>query len=168
MTISRRLVLLALVAASGLAFGEERDPFAGLGFLVGDWIGKGAGKPGEGAGACSFARDLAGKVIVRRSTNEIPARPGEKQSARHEDLMIIYSAGPALAASYFDSEGHAIEYVVSTSPGHAVFESPAAAGRPRFKLEYEQKGKDVALSFSIAPPGKPYQTYLTGMLEPKR
>jgi hypothetical protein len=156
------LFLAAALLVPSLAHAEAADPFSGLQFLVGAWKGAGGGKPGDGSGQFTFKPDLGGKVLLRRNFAEYPPRPGEKQGARHDDLMVVYPAGGALKAHYYDNEGHVIRYVVTTAANKtATFESEAGPG-PRFKLVYEQKDAGtVGIGFSIAPPGKPYQPYLS-------
>jgi len=140
------------------------DPFDGLAFLVGDWTASaGGGQPGQAtAGSFSFVRELAGKVLVRRNHAEYASRPDEKERVVHDDLMVVYAAPPGLRAVYFDNEGHVIHYTVAVAPGQATFESEPGPG-PRFKLVYERRGEgEVAATFSIAPPGKPHQLYVSG------
>jgi hypothetical protein len=170
---SAGLLLAAALLLPSVARAEApADPFAGLQFLVGAWKGVGSGKPGDGAGEFAFKPELGGKVLLRRNFAEYPPKPGEKQGTRHDDLMIVYPSGPtggALKADYYDNEGHVIRYAVTTAAqganqgerNTATFESEAGPG-PRFKLVYEQKDAGtVGIGFSIAPPGKPYQPYIS-------
>ncbi len=139
------------------------DPLDGLAFLVGEWTATGGGKPGEATAASfSFRRELGGRVLVRRNRAEYAPKPGEREAVVHEDLMVVHAAPPGLRAVYFDNEGHVINYAVAIARGVVTFESEAGSG-PRFKLVYERRGEgEVSATFSIAPPGKPYQTYVSG------
>src|SRR5262249_31607040 len=83
---------------------------------------------------------------------------GGKPAARHDDLMVIYADGQgALRADYHDSEGHAIRYAGSVSPGgEIVFASDPLPNAPRFRLTYVVgSGPLLQGRFEIAPPGKP-------------
>ena len=133
-----------------------------LAWLIGDWIGSGSGEPGQSSGNFSFQPDLQNKVLIRRSFAAYPAT-GEKPAYRHDDLMVVYPEGKGLQAVYFDSEGHMIRYAVeAAADGNTVtFVSDAPAAAPHFRLTYHKTG-DTTLSgkFEVAPPGKPFTTYL--------
>jgi hypothetical protein len=145
------------------------DPWAGLRFLVGSWVGGGSGTPGEATGAASFDLDLDGHVMVRRSRADVPEQPGKRAAVHHRDLMVIYPAagGGGQHAVYFDNEGHVINYaVVASAPDRAVFTSDAAGGGPRFRLVYELDAAGVLhVDFAIAPPGGEFATYTSGTLQ---
>jgi len=156
-------VLVALLAST--ARGQDSLPpaLARLRFLLGTWEAVGSGSPGQGAGRATFAVALGGRIITRTSFAEYPAA-GERPASRHDDLMVIYTAGDTTKADYYDSEGHVIRYVVTEAgDGRAVFLSAAAAGVPRYRLTYAptpdggQNGR-----FEVAAPGAPemFRTYL--------
>jgi hypothetical protein len=66
--------------------------------------------------------------------------------------MVIYREGPALRATYWDSEGQTIHYAVSApQAGEVVFLSDDPAG-PRFRLTYRKTADGLAGRFEIAPP----------------
>ena len=133
-------------------------------FLVGNWIGEGSGVPGQSVGAFSFAPDLQGKILVRRSFAEYPQTAG-RPASRHDDLMIVYRDQPShgLRATYFDSEEHVIQYVVNATEGGVIFVSEGAPSNPRFRLTYTSTGKDaLKIKFEIAAPGKEFAPYLDG------
>jgi THAP4-like, heme-binding beta-barrel domain len=162
--------LLVPFLAGALLVTEARgdDAWKPLQFLIGDWVGSGSGKPGEGAGEFSLKLDLDGKILVRRNHNQLAPKPGEKSGATHDDLMIIYpQPGKDLfRADYFDNEGHVIHYTVSCADRKAVFQSDAAANAPRFRLTYELKAKGwLMIEFAIAAPGKEFQTYVSGTMK---
>ncbi len=156
------LPLFALMAVPALQAPAPK-PFAALEFLLGTWEGEGGGDPGRGSGAFSFARELAGTVLVRRNHSDYPATK-DRPASHHEDLMVIFSEGGRLGAHYYDNEGHVIRYWISgpDEQGAVQFVSETQAG-PRFRLIYRPTGKDkLTLRFDIAPPGSPdaFKTYI--------
>ena len=84
------LLLLALRSNATAADAPTEEAWKPMEFLVGDWVGSGSGKPGEGAGEFSMKFDLDHRILVRRNRNRLAPKPGEKNGAAHEDLMIIY------------------------------------------------------------------------------
>lgn len=81
-------------------------------FLIGAWVSE--SKAGGGSGSFTLEQDLGGKVLVRRNVADLPAAEG-RRAGKHEDLMIIYHepGGKQFRASYFDNEGHVIQYSVA-------------------------------------------------------
>lgn len=161
-----------LSAASLTRIAEAPDVWEGWTFLLGDWVGTGTGKPGEGSGVFSFRPELDGRILVRKNRVEYPARDGSGPGTVHEDLLIIYPAagGAGFRAIYFDNEGHTIPYRVTLSPAlpSVVLESEGAAGEPRFKLTYEvAAGGDLEIAFSIASPGEEFRVYTSGTARKK-
>ncbi len=157
------LMCLCLCTAllPGLLSGQVVDkpsPWQAWQFLLGDWEGEGTGEPGEGIGNFSFATDLQGTVLVRRNHSDFPAARG-RPATSHDDLMILYQeAGRPTRASYFDNEGHVIQYAAefSRDSNTVIFLSDPAPGTPRFRLTYGKKAEGlVTIRFEFAPPGKP-------------
>jgi hypothetical protein len=150
-------VAAALLAAEPAA---APSPLKGLAFLQGTWV---AEPDAQGAtGGFRFATELGGEVMVRRNRLELPAR-GERRASVHEDLLVAWAEGGELRADYWDNEGHAIHYVVRTSPGRAELTSRGPG--PRFRLTYrELEPGRVEVSFEMAPPDRPdaFAPYLTG------
>jgi hypothetical protein len=131
-------------------------------FLVGNWKGEGNGQRGQSVGAFSFAPDLQGKILVRKSFAEYP-QAGGRPASRHEDLMIVYreESSHALRATYFDSEEHVIQYLVELIEKGVVFVSEGAPSGPRFRLTYASIDKDtLKIKFEIAAPGKEFAPYI--------
>jgi hypothetical protein len=155
----RRAFLFLMMASAAVLAAEDWGPAQ---FLVGHWTGEGTGQPGNGSGAFSFAPDLAGHVLVRKSFAEYPAADG-KPAFRHDDLTIVYrdETSHGLQAIYFDSEGHVIRYTVSPAGGGVVFLSDGAASQMRYRMTYTPAGKDsLKIKFEIAPPGQEFTTYI--------
>lgn len=150
----------------------DEDSWADFRFLIGAWISE--GKPADGSGSLTLEPDLGGKILVRRNAADLPAANG-RPARKHEDLMVIYKeqGGKQFRASYFDNEGHIIQYSVSplTDQKGLVFISNPAPSGPRFRLTYTRGEKDkVAIKFEIAPPGKAdgFKTYLEGTVRRKK
>ncbi len=162
----------ALAAASSARITEPSDIWQRWTFLLGDWVGTGTGKPGEGSGVFSFRPELDGRILVRKNRVEYPARDGSGPGSVHEDLLIVYPApgGPGFRAIYFDNEGHAIPYrvILSAAGPSVVFESEGTPGETRFRLSYEAAaGSDLVIAFSIASPGEGFRVYTSGTARKK-
>jgi hypothetical protein len=144
---------LLLLAAACLS-AQPADPWKAIQFLTGEWVGEGAGAPGESAGACSFTFDLQRKILVRKSY-------AESSTFRHEDSMVVYLEKD-LKAIYFDSEGHVIHYTVEADSDSVRFVSE------QYRLTYRKTGEGkLSLDFDMAPPGKPFSNYLRATLRKK-
>lgn len=170
--------LVIAMACAGVLFaprvaslGQDRaavDAWAPCRFLLGEWVAvAGTGQPGEAvSGGSTFALDLGGKVMVRKSFANYAPRQGEKTGISHQDLLIIHQplGETQFKAFYVDNEGHEINYRLTfPKPDTAVFETAASEKSPRFRLEYQlAKDGTLAIIFSIAPPGGAYQVYTKG------
>jgi hypothetical protein len=145
--------------------GGPQGPWSSLSFLMGEWVGEGSGKPGQGSGAFSFTTDLQGKVLIRKNYAEYPSTK-ERPAFRHDDLMIVYrnDSGSQLHAIYFDSENHTISYGIKAIDDNTVeFVSEVNPATPRYRLTYRKTSADtLSIKFEIAPPGKPdsFATYI--------
>jgi hypothetical protein len=131
--------------------------------LVGAWTGEASA--GGGAGSCAFRFELGEHILVRTNHAEIPGK-----SASHDDLMVISpGTGEGQAqASYWDNEGHRIEYSGSWSADGSTltFLSKPAPG-PQFRLTYKKVDADtLTVSFDMAPPGQTgaFKTYTSGKI----
>lgn len=153
--------------ANGASAAQPRsDVWASVRYLVGDWVGEGSGKPGEGSGSFSFRFDLGENILVRRNHSEYPASVG-KPAIAHDDLMVCYpdAAGGRILAIYFDNEGHVIRYVGETDEGgRLVLVSEPNPSSPGFRLTYTKlAGATVGIRFEIAPRGgADFVPYLSG------
>jgi hypothetical protein len=168
--------MLVATLLSGAARADSKpDPWTPFRFLIGEWIGEGDGAPGKGSGGFTLAADLDGKVLVRRNRAEYQPSAGSP-AVVHQDLMVIYPQATKdkgiARASYWDNEGHVIQYSVwpAKEGTGLVFLSEAVKGEPRFRLSYAKGEKDsVTLKFEIAPPDKPdtFKTYIDAKVRRK-
>lgn len=168
------LALVLLVATPVVGRGDAPDPWARWRFLLGEWAGTGAGDPGVGSGGSTFALELDGRILVRHSRADYPATAA-RAAVAHRDLLIVYP-GPCdslFRASYFDNEGHVIQYRVRVPVpgGRAIFDSDGPEPGPRFRLTYASQAEGgLDVEFFIAPPGGELTRYVAGTLsrvEPK-
>jgi hypothetical protein len=157
---ARALLLVCLLALHSLANGQtarQGDRWGGWEFLIGEWVGEGTGKPGEGTGGFSIAPDLNNTVLVRKNFAEYPATK-EKPAFTHEDLMVMFYENEKPRAIYFDSEGHVIRYSVEFSHDSSslIFLSDPIASAPRFRFTYVKNSPgSLKILFDIAPPNSP-------------
>src|SRR5262249_25708187 len=111
--------------------------------------------------------ELDGTVLIRRSFSEYAAT-SERPGFRHDDLMVVYQDGNELRATYFDSEGHKIQYSVGFSADKRTltFISQPSQSAPRFKFVFyrQQSENKLKFQFDIAPPGNPdvFSKYVDG------
>ncbi|MEI6683669.1 MAG: hypothetical protein WCO44_13620 [Bacteroidota bacterium] len=153
-----------MISSAAACFGQVQDPWSKWSWLMGEWRGEGSGVPGQGGGTFSFNADLGGKVLVRKSHSEYPARD-KKGMTLHDDLMIIYpgAAGDPLKAIYFDNEGHTISYSVAPAGNSIVFLSNKVAGMPVFRLTYDSiAAGTVNTKFEMSQDGEHFTTYIEG------
>jgi hypothetical protein len=164
------LTITCALAAQAVPAQSKGPSLDDLKFLVGEWKGEGGGKPGQAAaGGFSFAFELQGKILVRRNFAEYAAT-SERPPFRHDDLIVVYQDqdGNGLRASYFDSEGHTIQYSVGLSDDKRTltFISSPSQSAPRYRFVfYRQQQPDLLnFEFDIAPPGKPeaFSKYVDG------
>ena len=137
-------------------------------FVLGDWVGEGSGKPGEGSGWFTFNKDLAGNILVRKSHTLFPAANGKPETS-HDDLLVVYldNAGAMTKAIYFDNEGHVINYSVSFNQAEKslIFTSDIQQNMPRFRLTYKALENNILnIDFEFAPPNHPdaFSKYISG------
>jgi hypothetical protein len=153
--VSARFLLILLLATS--LFAQDPQHWGRWRFLIGEWAGEGAGLPGKGTGAFSFQLELDGRVLVRKNRADYPATK-DRPAYSHQDLMVIYPQFPNYRATYFDNEGHVIDYTTEfiIEGGGVVLTSAVKPGEPRYRLTYNELSRDkVGIRFEIAPPEKP-------------
>jgi hypothetical protein len=167
-TVVAALLLFGWLASPAPA---ADDSWADFRFLIGEWVGD--APPGGPSATFTLQPELGGNVLVRKHVADVPAAQG-RPAGKHEDLMVVYrdKPGKPARASYFDNEGHVIQYAVNALPDKTglVFVSEPDANGMRFRLTYTKgESETVAVKFEIAPPGKSdqFRTYLEGKVRRK-
>ena len=162
-----KLKFFFLVAFSFLifrSFAQENTTWSNWSWLIGEWKGVGSGQPGSGGGIFSFQNDLNGKILIRKSHSEYPAQ-GNRTATIHDDLMIVsldYTGNPT-KASYFDNEGHNINYSITYAPNSVVLLSEKIPNVPIFRLTYTLLDKQmVNTKFEMSQDGEKFMTYIEG------
>lgn len=152
-------------ASAGAKFGAQWR------VLAGEWTSEASA--GGGAGNCAFRFELGDHILVRTNHAELVAT-GNRPGGVHDDLMVIHpgTTGSEAHATYWDNEGHVIQYAASWSAdGNTLsFVSEPGSG-PQFRLTYKQLDADrLAVSFEMAPPGQPkaFKPYTSGRIRRQR
>jgi len=133
-------------------------------WLIGDWIGEGNGKTGQGTGQFSIKKDLDGKVLIRKNHAVYPATK-TKSRIVHDDLMIIYrdTDDNLPKAAYFDNEGHTIRYLVTYADSSVVLTSEKLKNYPVFRVSYFLLDKEnINVKFEMSQDGDKFTTYTEG------
>ena len=160
------LVVLVLgLTLSQLSAAEVPDAWKPFQFMMGDWVGVGTEKSSQGTGEFSLKFDLDQKILVRKNRAKLGQATAQLLGGVHEDLMVIYPqvGTRGFRADYFDNEGNVIHYGITFPEHKVVFESDEPASPTKFRLTYELKPDGVLkIDFAIAPPGKSFQTCLSG------
>lgn len=162
--ISLGILSLVLLFGCTTATGQQAPAWAGWHWLLGEWVGEGSGKPGQGSGWFSLTPDLDSTILVRKNHAEYPATK-EQPRIVHDDLMIISPAvqGRAAKAVYYDNEGHVIEYGITQTDTSITFTSSRAANTPVFRLTYVRRPEgNINVSFLMSQDGEHFTVYTQG------
>jgi hypothetical protein len=140
-----------LCLASSFAQNSTTDastPWKSLQFLIGTWEAKAQGGTAGASvlGTYTFRTELSDHILARHSSN----------------LYVYQNGDGAYKAIYFDSEGHAIHYDVTTpAENSAVFLSGSSQSGPQFRLTYELKNSVMYGKFQMRMPGQAeFKSYL--------
>lgn len=156
--------VIAFLSLTSMSFGQQDTTWQKWSWLIGDWVGEGSGKPGQGTGWFSIQPDLDGNILVRRNHSEYPAAK-DKPAAIHDDLMIVYldHSGQPGKAIYFDNESHTINYAVTYREKSIILTGDKVQNLPVFRLTYVWLVKDtISVKFEMSQDGKTFQTYTEG------
>lgn len=158
------ILTILLLEFANTCFSQQNSTWEKWNWLIGEWKGEGAGKPGQGGGTFSFAFNLDKKIIERKSHSEYPATQN-KPLIIHDDLMVVYLdfAGNPSKAIYFDNEGHTINYTISYSDKSIALTSEKIPNVPVFRLTYTLlPNKNVDTKFEMSKDGEHFMTYIEG------
>jgi len=140
-------------------------PLHSLEFLQGTWkanTNANGSSGGVASGTYTFALDLNGHALQRTSSVDKCSGPDSFDCQHHDQLTVYADMTGALAAFYIDSEGHVIQYTVSTPDATtAVFTSVGPPATPHFKLIYHlEKGVMTGKFEGAAPGSTEFRSYL--------
>ncbi len=165
------LIPMFCLSVLGQTQGTSASPGAKFGpqwsLLAGEW--RSDAVPGAGTGYCAFRFELGGHVLVRTNHAELPAA-GNRPGGPHDDLMVIYpgQSDAQARATYWDNEGHVIEYSASwSSDGTTLTFLSKPGGGPQFRLTYKKLDADsMNVSFDMATPGQAgaFKPYTSGRI----
>jgi hypothetical protein len=161
-------ILVLAVSAQAASPAPAPDPFAVIRVLEGRWEGAASGEPGKGTATREYRFDLRGKALVARNRSVYEPRSAGAEPEVHEDLGVFTydKAAKKIVLRQFHGEGFVNEYVLAEeSPDGASFtfvtvriENIPAGWRAR--EAYQVLSRDeVVETFSLAEPGKDFQTY---------
>ncbi|MDP4238143.1 MAG: hypothetical protein Q8904_01560 [Bacteroidota bacterium] len=156
------LLVILLFGFYSFCFGQPSATWNKLDGLLGEWVGEGAGLPGQGNGSFTFKYDLDKKILVRKSHTEFP-KTENKAAIIHDDLTVIYPdySGNPSKAIYFDNEGHTINYTVLCSEDTITFTSNKIPNVPVFRLTYTLLDNEtMKTKFEMSQDGDKFSTYL--------
>ena len=149
---------------------ESNSPWQKWSWLIGEWVGDGNGSLGQRTGGFSLREDLGGKILVRKAHSEYPAQE-DKPGIKHDDLMIVHAGEDSLSAeaTYYDNEGHIINYSVSFAESSIVFLSDKMPKSPIFRLTYRLLGTDdINVLFEMSQDGEHFMKYVEGKCHKKK
>jgi hypothetical protein len=158
------LIVVFIFLFSSTTLAQKANVWSKWSWLIGEWQGEGAGKPGQGAGVFTLKPDLNETILVRKSHSVYPAS-GNHSTTVHDDLMIIYSdySGLPSKAIYFDNEGHTINYSISYHDSSIIMTSEKSPNAPIFRLTYSLLSNDeVDTKFEMSQDGAIFSTYVEG------
>jgi hypothetical protein len=165
LNLKKKLILLFMVVGvTAVCFGQSGATWTNFDKLIGEWVGDGAGQPGQGNGTFTFSFDLDKKILVRKGHTVFPKTENKAENT-HDDLMIIYPdySGAPAKAIYFDNEGHTINYSVQCLGKSIVFTSTKITNVPLFRLTYTLLDNDLMnTKFEMSRDGEVFTPYLEG------
>ena len=171
MRIKFLLVLaIAIFTFPLITFSQESAGWTKWDKLLGDWVGEGSGKPGQGDGTFTFKTDLDNKILIRKGHTEFQATD-KKPASTHDDLMIISldSKNIPSKAVYFDNESHTINYNISYAGDTIVLTSEKIFNFPVFRLNYLLLDNEtVNIKFEMSRDGVSFMTYIEGISKKRK
>jgi hypothetical protein len=161
---------IALLTVTTISFGQQDTTWQKWNWLIGDWVGEGSGKPGQGGGWFSLQSDLDRKILVRKNHSEYPEAK-DKPKIIHDDLMIVYldDAGQPNKSIYFDNENHIIHYAITYLEKSIIFTSNQSSANPVYRLTYVSlDNENISVKFEMSLDGESFQTYTEGKCTRKK
>ena len=154
-----------------------QDVWAPLRFFVGEWEGKGEGKPGISKTNREYSFVLNDRFIQVRNRSQYDPQPKNPKGEVHDDWgMISFDRGrKQFVLRQFHVEGFVNQFVMSSSSddgktfsftSESIENIPAAwRARETYKLLSADEFVEV---FELAEPGKDFEVYVTNNYRRKK
>jgi hypothetical protein len=147
------------------ALAAPTDSWKALAFLEGTWDAhtQGGSAGTQGSGTYTFKPELKHHVLVRNSSTSADCSGPKGFDCEHSDVLYIFQEAQdqPLKAIYFDSEGHVINYAVSTPDSTTAVFTSEASSCPQFQLVYQMSGTMMSGKFQMRMPGQTaWKSYL--------
>ena len=162
------LLVFAMALTAPADAPPSADPLSPVLFLEGRWKGMASGEPGKGVSAREYRLELRGRYLVARSRSVWDPRSRDAKPEVHQDMGVFSydKAARKLVLRQFHVEGFVNEYTLdSTSPDGKTLtfvtvriENMGAGWRAREVYELVSPD-EVVETFSLAAPGKSFETY---------
>ncbi len=177
--INRKTIFIVLLLLPVLSFGQttkQDSIWKPLKFLVGSWIGKGGGDPGEGTYERSYQFIFNKKYIEVKNKSVYPSSTDNPKGEIHEDIGYISfdKLRNTFVLRQFHIEGFVNQYKldsISDDGKRIVFISESIENIKsgwRAKETYEILGdNEFTETFELAPPDKEFEVYSKVTLKKK-
>lgn len=168
------LIFLLSFPIFAVAQETEKDAWAQMKALIGEWRGTGGGEPGEGKYERSYKFIFDNKFIEIRNKSTYKPQPKNPKGEIHEDVGYISydKMRKTFALRQFHKESFVNQYrLESVSPDgkEIVFVSESIENIPsgwRAKETYRFIGDNEFIeTFELAAPGKDFEVYSKATLK---
>jgi hypothetical protein len=175
-----RKVIALFVFLPALIFAQterKEDVWAPFKFFVGRWEGVGSGEPGDSKVAREYRFVLGGKFLKAESKSTYEPQEKNAKGEVHEDLgLFSYDSGrKKFVLRQFHKEGFVNQYLLDgiAPDGRTItfvtenIENIPAGWRARERYRILSDSEFVE-TFSLAAPGKEFETYTENRLKRKK
>jgi hypothetical protein len=159
-----KLILLLAIAGGLTQAPAEKDPFAPLRALEGDWHGDISGKLGTGTGVRHYELILDGKYLLSRHASVRVPQEKSPEGDHHRELAVwsYDSARETLVLREFMVEGFILQSVCNVAGNTIQCEAEEVESGPGWqaRLELEIKSPyELIERFWLAEPGQELEQY---------
>jgi len=160
--MKRSVYILLLCACSVLpAAAQPQNTWGKWQPFLGKWQHISPGQSGQSSGSFSLELQLDQKILVRKSRAEFQPSANKPKEVQ-EDMTVVYldDAGIPSKATYFDNQGHHINYIIRYVDNSIIFLSERVPDMPSFRLTYTMRDKLMHTKVELSKDGMQYITYI--------